>query len=115
METSILTSTKKILGLAPEMTAFDLDILTHINAVFSVLAQIGIGDPNGFYIEDASATWDDFGVPDNQTALVRTYVFVKVKSLFDPSESRYYIQATEKQLEEFEIRLRNFAETDFTR
>ena len=60
MSTSILTSTKKILGIDESYTAFDLDILTHINSVFSTLNQIGIGPANGYMIEDATDTWDAF-------------------------------------------------------
>lgn len=110
MEASILTSTKKVLGIAESYTAFDLDILTHINAAFSTLNQLGVGPVNGFFIEDASAEWEEFGVPANQLAMVRTYVFLKVRMLFDPPGTSYLIEAMNKQIEEYEWRLNAFRE-----
>ena len=60
MSKSILTSTKKILGIAEDYTAFDLDIITHINSVFTTLQQLGVGPVEGFMIEDALPTWEHF-------------------------------------------------------
>ena len=112
MEPSILISTKKILGVAESYRAFDLDILTHINATFSVLSQLGIGPEDGFFIEDELAVWGDFSVvnnvvvvPPNQLALVRTYLFLKVRMLFDPPTTSFLIEATKSQIEEIEWRL----------
>jgi len=115
MEASILTSVKKVLGLDEAYTAFDLDILTHINATFSVLNQLGIGPLNGFMIEDKVAEWEDFDVPANQTNMVRTYVFLKVKLLFDPPTTSFLIEMTNKQISEFEWRLNSFREAALPR
>ena len=82
MEESILKSTKKILGLADDYTAFDLDVITHINAAFSILNQLGVGQVEGFMILDDVAVWQDFLVPMNQLNLVKTYVYLKVRTLF---------------------------------
>lgn len=112
MEASILISTKKILGIAEDYTAFDLDILTHINAAFSILSQIGVGLADGFMIEDDASEWDDFDVPQNQLTLVRTYVFLKTRLLFDPPTTSFLIEATTKQIEEYEWRLNLFREND---
>lgn len=60
MNDSILTSVKKMLGLSEEYDAFDLDIITHINSVFTILTQIGVGPGNGFMIEDKTPVWTDF-------------------------------------------------------
>jgi hypothetical protein len=106
METSILTSTKKILGISEDYTVFDLDIITHINTAFSTLTQLGVGPVEGFMIEDESAKWEDFIVEtDHQYNSVRSYVFLKVRQLFDPPTTSYLIAATEKQIEELEWRL----------
>lgn len=107
MEQSILTSTKKILGIAEDYTVFDLDILTHINTAFSTLTQLGVGPADGFMIEDASAVWTDFDPVDDNINYnsVRSYVFLKVKQLFDPPTTSYLIDATQKQIEELEWRL----------
>jgi hypothetical protein len=114
MEPSILISTKKILGLAEEYTAFDLDVLTHINAAFSVLNQLGVGPAEGFFIEDETVVWDDFDIPLNQHNLVKTYVFLKVRLLFDPPATSYLISAAERQIEEYEWRLNVFREVELS-
>jgi len=107
MEQSILTSTKKILGIAEDYIVFDLDIITHINTAFSTLTQLGVGPADGFMIEDATALWTDFDPVDDDTNFnsVRSYVFLKVKQLFDPPTTSYLIEATQKQIEELEWRL----------
>lgn len=105
MENSILISTKKILGLAEDYTAFDLDIITHINTAFSTLTQLGVGPVEGFMIEDERAEWDDYLNDDNQLNSVRSYVFLRVRQLFDPPTTSYLIDAMEKQIEQLEWRL----------
>lgn len=110
MEQSILTGTKKILGLAEEYAAFDHDIMTHINSTFSILNQLGVGPDAGFGIEDDTATWSDLGVDERLTQMIRTYVFLKVRLLFDPPATQFLIEAMNKQIEEHEIRLTYFRE-----
>lgn len=110
MEPSILTSTKKVLGIAETYTVFDMDILTFINTAFSILNQLGVGPVDGFFIEDESAEWEDFDVPANQLNLVRTYVFLKVRMLFDPPATSFLISAMTDQLKEYEWRLNIFRE-----
>lgn len=110
MEQSILTSTKKILGVAEDYTAFDLDILTHINSVLSTLDQLGVGPLGGGSIEDASTDWSDLDLPQNQLGMVRTYVYLKVRMLFDPPSTSFHINAMEAQIKECEWRLNTFRE-----
>ena len=106
METSVLTSTKKILGLAESYTAFDLDVITHINAAFSTLTQLGIGPPTGFMIEDSAKQWSDFlGIDDLNHNLVKTYVYLRVRLLFDPPTTSYLLGALQQQIEQIEWRL----------
>jgi len=112
MENSILLSTKKILGLSDSYTAFDLDVITHINAAFSVLNQLGIGPVEGFFIEDGEALWDDFTIEGTypQLGLIKTYIFLKVRMLFDPPNTSFLIEAMNKQIAEYEWRLNTFRE-----
>ena len=110
MEESILTSTKKILGLDRDYTAFDLDVITHINAAFSILSQLGVGPEGGFSIIDDTTLWTDYSVPADQLHLVKTYMFLKVRSTFDPPTTSFLIEATEKQIKEYEWRLNIFRE-----
>ena len=105
MEQSILTSTKKILGIAADYTAFDLDVITHINAAFSTLNQLGVGPAEGFLIEDESMKWEDYIDNEIQLNTIKSYVFLKVRQLFDPPTTSYLITAVEKQIAEFEWRL----------
>jgi hypothetical protein len=105
MEQSILTSTKKILGIAADYTIFDLDIITHINAAFSTLTQLGVGPAEGFMIEDVDDEWEDFIADDAQYNSVKSYVYLKVRQLFDPPTTSYLIGAVEKQIQEIEWRL----------
>lgn len=105
MEPSILKSTKKILGVGEADTSFDVDILIHINSVLAVLTQVGIGPANGYSIEDDTATWDAFIGTDPRLNLVKTYLYLKVRLMFDPPGTSYAIDAMEKQIAEFEWRL----------
>jgi hypothetical protein len=107
---SILTSTKKILGIDESYTAFDLDVLVHINSVFSTLNQLGIGPDEGFMIEDADDTWDTFLGNDPRLNSVKTYVYLRVRLLFDPPTTSYMIDALKNQVLELEWRLTIAAE-----
>ena len=95
---SILNSTKKVLGLAEDYDAFDQDVITHINATFSVLNQVGVGPADGFFIEDDTAVWADVGLPDNQLHLVKTYMYLKVRFLFDPPGTSFHMSAMKEQI-----------------
>lgn len=106
MEDSILKTVKKILGLTPEYTAFDLDIITHINTAFSTLYQIGVGPTSGFAIEDDQATWSQY--IDGDIAIVnacKTYVYLRVRLLFDPPATSFALQSMKEQLQEYEWRI----------
>lgn len=105
MNESILTSTKKILGLAEDYTVFDNDIIFHINTAFATLYQIGIGPNEGFMIEDATALWGDFVGTDQRLAMVKTYVYLRVRLLFDPPSTSFHIQAIQDEIRQQEWRL----------
>lgn len=104
MEDRILTSTKKVLGIPEDYDAFDQDVLIHINAAFSVLSQLGVG-PDGFMIEDDSATWPDYLQDTIKLNMVRTFVYLKVRMLFDPPTTSFLIEALNKQIAEYEWRI----------
>lgn len=102
---SILTDTKKILGIAEEYTAFDQDIITHINSVFVILNGLGIGSEEGFDISDDTAVWTDFLGDDKRLNSVKSYVYLRVRLLFDPPQTSFHISALENQYKELEWRL----------
>jgi hypothetical protein len=110
MEQSILTSTKKILGIPAAETAFDLDILTHINGVFSTLNQLGVGPAEGFSIEDETPTWDAFFGTDPRLNNIKQYVYLCVRLIFDPPQTSYLITALEEQKKELAFRINVYRE-----
>jgi len=107
---SILTSTKKILGLDAAYTAFDEDILMHINSALSTLNQLGIGPDRGLTVPDATTTWDALIGTDARLNSVKTYVYMKVRLIFDPPTTSYMIEAMNKQVSELEWRLNTYRE-----
>lgn len=109
---SILTSIKKLLGIEADYEHFDADIIMHINSVFMILTQLGVGPSEGFIIEDDSATWSDF-LSDTELvnlAAVKTFIHLKVRLMFDPPSSSVAEQIN-KQLSELEWRLNLAAES----
>ena len=104
---SILTSIKKMLGIDEEYTHFDADIIMHINSVLMILTQLGVGPAEGFMIEDDTSTWVDFIPEANAVQLhaVKSYIFMKVKLIFDPPLSSAVIESYNRQIAEFEWRL----------
>lgn len=108
METteSILTSIKKLLGIEAAYKHFDTDLIIHINSVFSILTQLGIGSTSGFSITGDDEKWSDFIINDqNNFLLVKSYIYLKVKLLFDPPLSSSAVEAINRQISEFEWRL----------
>lgn len=105
MNDSILLSIKQLLGLNPENTPFDLDVMMHINSVFSTLTDLGVGPSAGFMIFDETATWEDLlgqGTRQNQ---VKIYVWLRTKLLFDPPESPAAFTAMNEQVAEMTWRI----------
>ena len=107
---SILTSVKKLLGLTEEYTAFDADLIMHINSVLMILRQMGVGPQEGFGISDATATWSEFCQNRVDIEAVKSYTALKVKVLFDPPQSSSTMEATKNLISELEWRL--YAECD---
>ena len=108
---SILTSIKKLLGITEDYTHFDNDIIMHINTVFLNLAQLGVGPENGFSIEDESTEWTDFLTADHKLfEAAKSYVYLKVRLLFDPPTSSAVMEAINRNISEIEWRLTVAAE-----
>ena len=108
---SILTSIKKLLGITEEYNQFDPDIIMHINSVFMILTQLGIGPTEGFSIEDDTSIWSDFIKDANKIEAVKSYIYLKVKLLFDPPLSSAVIDSTNRLINELEWRLNVAAES----
>lgn len=115
MEESILLTIKEMLGPSGDYEAFDIDLITNINTYLGVLNQLGIGKP-GFFITDDNDTWDDF-LTEQETKLgitlneVKTYLYLRVKMVFDPPTSSILAQAINENIAELGWRLNTKVET----
>ena len=109
---SILTSIKKLLGITAEYKQFDPDLIIHINSVFLILKQLGIGPEQGFSISGEYETWDQF-LPEGSKNFeaVKSYMYIKVKLLFDPPTSSAVMEAMNRIASEYEWRLNVEAES----
>lgn len=107
---SILTSIKKLLGITEEYTHFDIDLIIHINSVFATLTQLGVGPSDGFVIVDSNDNWEQFTNDNVLIESVKSYMYLKVKLLFDPPTSSAVIESYKQMINEFEWRLNVAAE-----
>lgn len=102
---SILDSIKKLVGLDKDYDVFDTDIVMHINSAFFTLNQLGVGPPGGYSVTSDVETWDAFIGNDTRLNAVKSYVYLRVRLLFDPPANSFGISAMEKQVLEYEWRL----------
>ena len=105
MDESILNNVKKLLGIDPDYTEFDDQLIIHINTVFQILYQLGVGPDLPFMIDDVSAVWADFSDNIDELSMAKSYVGLKVKSLFDPAQSGVLAEAEKRVVDELEWRL----------
>lgn len=110
-EDSILTSIKKLLGIEKEYTQFDIDLIVYINSVFMVLNQLGIGPTLGYSIKDSNNLWTEFLEEGDLLNSAKSYIYLKVKLLFDPPISSASMDSTNKLINEFEWRMNVKTET----
>lgn len=110
---SILNSVKKMLGIDASYTHFDQDLIMHINSALFVLTQIGVGREGGFSIEDARDEWGEFVYDLSKVESVKTYVYLKVRLMFDPPTSSAVMNAINQQISELEWRLSVAVEPPF--
>lgn len=102
---SILLTIKKMLGITEEYEHFDIDIITDINMAFNILNQMGVGPKEGFVITGKDEVWSDFTKNNVKIEMVKTYIYLKVKQIFDPGTSSALNSAIEAQISELEWRL----------
>lgn len=108
---SILTSIKNLLGITEEYDQFDAVLIMHINSVFMVLNQLGVGPDGGFSITDKTQTWSEFiPIESSKFNSVKSYMHMKVKILFDPPQSSIVMESMNRMISELEWRLNVAAE-----
>jgi len=108
---SILTSVKKVLNVPASYTAFDEDILLHINSALSTVNQLGIGPEGGLTVTDDTTTWSALIGSDARLNFVKSYIYLKVRLLFDPPQTSFHLEAIERQFREFEWRINTYRES----
>ena len=108
---SILVTIKKMLGIDADYDAFDTDIIVHINTAIMILRQLGVGIKAGFVITDESEEWVDLLGNSELYESVKTYIYLRVKSVFDPSTSSAASEASKEMIKELEWRLNS--ESDY--
>lgn len=108
---SILISVKKLLGIDANYTIFDPDVIIHINTAFAILNQLGVGPEEGFMIEGEDTVWDDY-ITDYNFTMVKTFIFLKVRLLFDPPSNSFLLESMNRQLDELTWRLEVEANKD---
>lgn len=107
---SILDSIKKNLGVVPEYDIFDDQIILDVNAAFSTLHQLGFGPDEGFEITSSDDMWSDI-IDEPRFNFIKSYITMKVKVMFDPPTSSYALDALNKQIAEYEWRIKSEVET----
>lgn len=101
---SILTSMKKMLGMEPDYDHFDTDVIVNINTVFMHLQQLGVGPKGGYSITDSKQKWEDF-TEGEQIEAVKTFMYLRLRLLFDPPTNAFLVDSMERQVKELEWRL----------
>lgn len=107
MNNSILLDIKKMLGLTSDYDAFDTDIIININSVFMILNQLGVGPEKPYMITGSTEQWSDFDNDLSDVLATKTYIYLRVRLLFDPPSSSFVLESINKQISEIEWRLRS--------
>lgn len=107
---SILTSIKKLLGIDESYEQFDVDLIICINSALSILTQLGVGPSMGFSIGSKDTTWGEFVSGNTDLELIKSYVHLKVKLLFDPPLTSAVIESINRTLSELEWRIQVIAD-----
>lgn len=104
-EASILQSVKKLLGIDASYTAFDLDVIAHINSALATLGDLGVGWNEGFIVEDETQCWTDYLDDDPRSNRIKTYIYMFVRRAFDPPGTGFLASSLDNQIKELETRI----------
>jgi len=100
----ILVDTKRLLGISPDDTSFDLELTMHVNSVITILTQLGVGPETGFVITPATP-WTEFIGERKDLEIIRSYIYLKVRLLFDPPQNSFLVKSIDDQCKEYEWRI----------
>ena len=107
MSDSVLSSTKQMLGISPEDTSFDVNVIMSINTALTILMDLGLTEVEDQIVTDDIMTWDDLLGGRTDIEYVKTYIYQKVKMIFDPPTSTAAIDAMQRSISELEWRICN--------
>ena len=110
VNSSILLSVKKMLGPSADYDIFDPELIIYINSVFGTLHQLGVGPEEKFVITGDSELWSDFTTEGEEIEEVKSYMYLRVRLLFDPPSSSFVLSSFKEQMKELEWRLQCKAE-----
>lgn len=105
MDQSILKTIRKLIGPEEDYTHFDPDLIIHINTAIGILSQLGVGPEDGFFIQDETSKWSDFLEDEVMYEMVKSYIYLFVKNVFDPPSNSFIVNSFEKTLKELEWRI----------
>lgn len=104
VESSILDSIKKVLGIDSEYTVYDEDVMMHANSAFATLQQLHVGPETAFYLESKDQKWNSV-ITSPEFNMIKTYVYQYVRLRFDPPDKGYELSAIQDTIKELEWRL----------
>lgn len=107
MSDSVLSSTKQMLGISPEDTSFDVNVIMSINTALTILMDLGLTEVEDQIVTSDKMTWDELLGGRTDIEYVKTYVYQKVKMIFDPPTSTAAIDAMQRSISELEWRICN--------
>lgn len=116
-EESILLTIKKMIGGDIDSDEFDTDLIVSINSVIATLCQIGIESLNketgaDFAITGENETWDDYLGNFKHVDMIKSYIYQRVRMIFDPPQNSTLISSIQEQIKENEWRIMVAAESD---
>lgn len=106
VDESVLNTIKKMLGPDASYTAFDTDVIVHINTALMTLQQLGVGPEEGFLITGEDEEWTDFIPKGKMLEAAKTYIYLCVKLVFDPPTNSFVVTAMNEERKMLEYRLR---------
>lgn len=112
MQNSILLTIKQMLGIPSEYSVFDEELIVYINTVIAALRQLGVGPENGFAITGENDSWEDYIGDTSMYENVKSYIYLKVRMMFDPPSSSFVLEAFKNQAAEIEWRIYIQADED---
>ena len=106
LDNSILDDIKGMIGILADDINFDTDIIIYINNSFDILSQLGVSCVEQFRIVDKNDKWGDIeGLEPHQVDSLKTYIYIKVKLMFDPPLNSSILQSYKETMREMEWRL----------